>query len=143
MHANEELVRREAAAWDAGDVESIVAHYTPVAVIQVAGNSLLSGEYRGYDGVREYHRKLSQLLGALDQLDARVHDVLASEEHVVRLLQIVARKGDREVQWRHVEVYHVLDGKLDRVWNHMDPQHEVDALMTHVASTLGLNPDGL
>ncbi len=140
MHANEEVVRREAAAWDAGDAEAIVALYTPEAVIHSPGNNPLSGEYGGYDGVREYHRKLTQLLGSLDELDGREHDVVANDEHVVRLLQIVARKGDREVEWRHVAVYHIRDGKLDRVWNHMDPQREVDAFVTHVASTLARNP---
>ena len=139
MHANEELVRREAAAWDRGDPEAIVAFYTPEAVIHVSGNSPVSGEYRGHEGVREYHRKLSQALGALDELDARQHDILANDEHVVRLLQVVARKGDRSVEWRHVEVYHVRDGKLDRVWNHMDPQGELDAFLTHVGETLGGN----
>ncbi len=32
MHPNEELVRREADAWDAGDPEAVVALYTPQAV---------------------------------------------------------------------------------------------------------------
>ena len=136
MHPNEELVRREAAAWDAGDEEAIVAFYSAEAVIQVSGNSPLSGEYRGQEGVGEYYRRLSRLLGSLDDLNGRVHDTLANDEHVVRLLQVVGRKGARCVEWRHVEVYHVRDGKIDRVWNHMDPQGELDAFMTHVASTL-------
>jgi hypothetical protein len=36
-----------------------------------------------------------------------------------------------------VAVYHVHDGKLDRVWNLQDPQRDVDAFVTHVASLLG------
>ena len=136
MHRNEELVRREAAAWDAGDAEAIVASYTPEAVIHFPGDNPLAGEYRGYEGVREYHRKVSELLGSLDELSAPLHAVLANDEHVVRLLQVSCRKGDQEVEWRHIEVYHVRDSKLDRVWKHVDPQSDVDAFLTHVASLL-------
>ena len=92
MHPNEDLVRREAAAWDASDVEAIVAFYTREAVIHSPGSNPLSGEYRGHDGVRDYHRKLSEALGALDGLDGGEHDVVANDEHVVRLLQVSARK---------------------------------------------------
>jgi ketosteroid isomerase-like protein len=134
MHANEELVRHEAAAWDAGDQEAIVAHYGPEAVIHVPRDNPLAGECRGHEGVREYHRKVSELLGSLDDLNAPVHAVLANDEHVVRLIQITCRKGDQEVEWRHIEVYHVRDGKLDRVWKHVDPQRDVDAFLTHIAS---------
>ena len=142
MHPNEQLVRGEAAAWDAGDVEAIVAYYTAEAEIHVSGTGPLAGDYHGHDGIRDYVGKLSQVLGALEQLDLRVHDVVASDDHVVRLLQVVGRKGERRVEWCHIEIYHVRDGKLDRVWNHMDPQHEVDALMADVAGTLPRNADG-
>ena len=136
MHANEEVVRREAAAWDAGDLEAIVAIYTPEAVIHSPGNNRFSGDYRGHEGVREYHDNVAKTLGSLDELDVREHDVLANDEHVVRLLEVVARKGDRGVAWRHVAVYHVQGGKIDRVWNHHDPQAEVDVFMTHVTNEL-------
>src|SRR3712207_2080131 len=113
MHPNEELVRREAAAWDAGDVEAVVALYMPQAVYHMPGNNPLSGDYRGSEGIREYHRKVTRLLGGLDEVNGREHDVIANDEHVVRLLEIEARRGDWRVEWRHVAVYHVRDGKLD------------------------------
>jgi ketosteroid isomerase-like protein len=139
VHPNEELVRREADAWDRGDPEAIVAFYTPQAVYHIPGNNPLAGDYRGHEGIREYYRKTTQLLGALDELDGREHDLMANDEHAVRLLQIRARKGDQQADFRHVAVYDVRDGKIDRVWVLEDPQQAVDAFMTHVGETLAGN----
>ncbi len=126
MHPNAEVVRREAAAWDTGDPEAVVAHYTPQAVYRIPGNNPLSGDYRGYEGIRDYYRKCTELLEALDELEGVEHDLIANDEHV-RLLQIRVRKGDQQAEFRHVAVYHVRDGKLDRVWVLEDPQDVVDA----------------
>ncbi len=76
------------------------------------------------------------MLGALDELDGGEHDLIANDKHAVRLIQIRARKGDRRAEWRHVAVYHVRDGKIDRVWVHVDPQPVVDAFTTQVGDTV-------
>lgn len=136
MHPNEELVRREADAWDAGDPEAVVALYTRQAVYHIPGNNPLSSDYRGHEGIREYYRRTTELLGALDELDGSEHDLIANDEHAVRLLEIRAGKGDRRAEWRHVAVYHFRDGRIDRVWVHLDPQQVVDAFMTYVGETL-------
>ena len=139
MHPNEELVRLEAAAWDRGDPEAVVACYTPQAVYRMPGSNPLSADSHGHEGIRQYYRKCTELLGALDDLSGREHDLLVNDEHAVRLLQISARKGDRQAEWHHVAVYHFRGGKLDGVWVLEDPQHVADAFMTHVGQTLGAN----
>ena len=136
MHPNEELVRAEAAAWDTGDEEAVVAFHTPQAVCEIRGGGPLAGEYRGHDGIREYYRKCVRLLEALDELGGVEHDVLANEEHVVRLLDVTGRKGEVEAAWRIFTVYHVRDGKIDQKWEHFDPRHVVDEFLTHVGETL-------
>jgi len=136
MHPNEELVRAEAAAWDTGDPEAVVAFYTPQVVCDIRGSGPLAGEYRGHEGIREYYSKCTQQLEALDELGGGEHDVIANDEHVVRLLEVTGRKGDLEVAWRIITVYHVRDGRLDRVWEHSDPQDVVDAFLTHVGKSL-------
>ncbi|MCA1572712.1 MAG: nuclear transport factor 2 family protein [Chloroflexi bacterium] len=136
MHRNEELVRAEAAAWETGDREAVVAFYTPEAVCDIRGFGPLAGEYRGHDGVREYYSKCVRLIEALDELGGELHDVVANDEHVVALRRVTARKGDLKAAWHIIEVYHVLDGRLDGVWAHSDPRDVVDDFFTQVARTL-------
>ena len=136
MHPNEDLVRAEAAAWDTGDPEAVVAFYTPQAVCDVQGGGPLAGEYRGHDGIRDSYRSCTELLETLDKLRSVEHDVIANDEHVVRLLEVTARKGDVEAAWRIIAVYHVRDGKLDRKWEHFFPADVADAFLTHVGETL-------
>jgi ketosteroid isomerase-like protein len=138
MHPNEKLVRAEAAAWDTGDPDAVAAFYTSQTVTEVRGGPL-AGEYRGHAGIREYYRKLTELLEALDELNGVEHDVISNDEHVVRLLEVTGRKGEREAAWRIIKVHHVLNGKLHHVWVHFDPQDVYDAFTTHVARTLGWN----
>ncbi len=137
MHRNEELVRAEAAAWDTGDPEAVVAFYTPEAVCDIRGFGPLAGEYRGHNGVREYYARCVRLIEALDDVGGELHDVVANDEHVVALRRVTARKGDLKAAWHIIEVYHVLDGRLDGVRAHVDPRDVVDTFFRHVAGTLG------
>jgi ketosteroid isomerase-like protein len=139
MHPNAELVRREAAAWDGGDADGVAAFYTPHAICDVQGAGPLTGEYRGHDGVRDSYRKCVELLETLDELRSAEHDVIANDEHVVRLLEVTARKGEVKGEWRIIAVYHVLDGKIDRKWEHFFPAPVSDAFLTHVGELLARN----
>lgn len=49
---------------------------------------------------------------------SEVHDVLASDEHVVGLILARAERDGRIVELPRVHIWHVRDGKLSELWLH-------------------------
>jgi len=49
-----------------------------------------------------------------------VHDVLATDEHVVGLVTATVRAGDDEFSYRTAEIAHVVDGKVVERWAFSD-----------------------
>ncbi len=55
------------------------------------------------------------------------HEVMATDEHVVALVKISARRDGRQFSNNGVNVYHVKEGKLTEAWIFsFDPQVSAD-----------------
>ena len=107
---NEELARSEMEAALRGDFEGMLAHYTEDVILHYPGRDALSGTYRGKDGLREWIRKIDELLGPGGELTRTLHDILASEDHAVQLVSVEARRTDgRSASWNAAVVMHVRD----------------------------------
>ena len=130
MHPNEELARSEMEAALRGDFEGMLAHYTDDVVLHYPGRNVLSGTYRRKDGLREWVRRLEELLGAEGSLTRTLHDILASDDHAVQLVSVTARRANgRSASWNAVVVMHVRDGKISEMWLHIDDPYAVDDLL--------------
>ena len=129
-YSNEELARSEMEAALRGDVAGILAHYTEDVILHYPGRNALSGTYRGKDGLREWVRKIDELLGPGGSLTRTLHDILASDNHAVQLLSVEAsRTGGRSASWNAAVVMHVRDGKISEIWLNIDDPYAVDALL--------------
>ncbi len=130
MHPNEELARSEMEAALRGDFEGMLAHYTDDVVLHYPGRNALSGTYRRKDGLREWVRRLEELLGAEGSLTRTLHDILASDDHAIQLVSVTARRANgRSASWNAVVVMHVRDGKISEMWLHIDDPYAVDDLL--------------
>jgi ketosteroid isomerase-like protein len=113
-HPNEAVVRRFADAMVARDVGAIAECFTDDVVFHIPGRNPLSGDYRGRQ------RVLTHLFQAWEEafggLEIRVHDVLATDDHVVMLSDRRARRDDRSVDMRAASIYHVRDGRIAEAW---------------------------
>ncbi|MET1231346.1 MAG: nuclear transport factor 2 family protein, partial [Candidatus Limnocylindrales bacterium] len=49
-----------------------------------------------------------------------VHDVTASDDHVIALGTAVATKGGRSLTYRTAEIYHVKNGQVPERWAFSD-----------------------
>jgi ketosteroid isomerase-like protein len=58
--------------------------------------------------------------GSEFQSTGSVHDVLAGGDHAVALVNAVARRGERTLEYRTAEIYHVRDGKIVERWAFSD-----------------------
>jgi ketosteroid isomerase-like protein len=59
--------------------------------------------------------------GATDfEIDADEHACVADDEHAVQLMNVVARRGDKTLNYRTAEIYHMRDGKITARWAFSD-----------------------
>jgi ketosteroid isomerase-like protein len=49
-----------------------------------------------------------------------IHDVLASDDHVVALIKSHASRGEHTLNYKVVEIYHLRDGKITARWAFSD-----------------------
>ena len=116
MSAQEDadLVRRGYEAFIAGDMEWLNEHLHENVVWHVPGHNLTSGDYRGRENVLGFFARSVQI--ALPQFD--IHDIVASDDHVVVLTTIRWRRNDNGATFEdHVgQVFHLEDGRVLEVW---------------------------
>jgi ketosteroid isomerase-like protein len=95
-HPNEKLARSEMEAGLRGDFEGMLAHYSEDVILHYLGRNALSGTYQGKDGLREWVRKIEELLGPGGSLVRTLHDILASDNHAVQLVSVEFSRSDEQ-----------------------------------------------
>lgn len=53
-------------------------------------------------------------------ITADLHDVTASDDHVIALVKAHATKGDQTLDYNTAEIFHVKDGKITERWAFSD-----------------------
>jgi ketosteroid isomerase-like protein len=127
MGAQENLqTAREAYdAYTKGDIAAMVATWAPGVTFHVPGQSVLAGTFRGQDDVLGLLQRLAERSGNTIRLD--VHDVVASDEHVVVLCRQSGERNGRTVDMPAAHVWHTDEnGKLSEVWFLVEDQGLMD-----------------
>jgi|RhiMetdeSRZDD1v2_1073273.scaffolds.fasta_scaffold2999259_1 uncharacterized protein len=132
MHPNEALIRKGYAAFVERDVDSLREFLHPEVIWHVAGSSPLAGIYQG-------HEQLLPVFGLIDHLtdatfNVAAREMLPSDDHVVVLTKITAKKGDRVLDLDGVAVFKIVDGKAKEVWNFAEQQDEVDEFFAYAST---------
>jgi len=119
-----ELVRKGYEAFIAGDMEWLNQHLHANVVWHVPGHNVLSGDYEGREAVLAFFAKSIQI--ALPEFD--IHDVVASDDHVVALLNIAWRRNDNGATHadRTVQIFHLDGGQALEVWTTSQDQPGLD-----------------
>ena len=115
MHPNAEVARRAYDAFHTGDMATMSELMASDVVWHSPGSNPLSGTYRGREEVFGLFAKLAE--GTDGPMQMNIHDILASDDHVVALVEVTASRGDRRLEGRAVHVMHVSDGRLTEFWN--------------------------
>jgi len=123
-HPHADLVRKAYESVGRGDIESAKELLAEDVVFHVPGNSPISGEFTGRDNVFGFLAKNQELSGGTMTIE--LHDVVATDDHVVALqINRAERKGEK-LEARVVGVYHVRDGKAAEAWFFTDSQDQND-----------------
>lgn len=126
---NAEAMRKGYEAFSRGDMNALRNDlFSPDIVWHQGGRNQTGGDYRGSDAVIGLFGKLFQLTDGTFRV--QVHDMLASDEHVVVLAQVHAERAGKTLQHgEYSHICHFKDGKLSEAWVVNVDQYEVDEFL--------------
>lgn len=108
MVENERILRRAVNAILAADTDTLAEVLAEDLVVHMPGRSRVSGTLRGRGA---FGARVREVSGGTLTFDP--HDLLGSTDHAVGIYTMrVEAPGRRTFAWRHVNVYHVRDGKI-------------------------------
>jgi uncharacterized protein len=125
--SNADALRKGYDAFSKGDMDTLRNElFSPDIVWHQGGRNQTSGDYKGVDSVLGLFGKLSQLTDGTFRVE--LHDVLASDEHVVALATTKGQRAGKTIQnGQYSHICHFRDGKLTEAWIvDVDP-YELDA----------------
>lgn len=123
-HPNEELIRGGYEAFAKGDAADVLSRFAADIVWHVPGRSAIAGDYRGHEEVMGFFGKLQEMTGGTFSLE--LHDVLASDDHVVALVQASGERNGERHSFDAAHVWHVRDGKATEFWGLSTSQYDDD-----------------
>ena len=124
---NAATVRRGYEFFNTGNLEELQELFAEDAVWHVGGRNQLSGEKRGREAILAYFGQLGELTGGTFR--AELHDVIASEEHVVGLHTATGEQQGRRLSEHEALVFHLRDGKVVEAWEHYEDSRRVDEFL--------------
>lgn len=127
-HPNAILAR---AAWQAvsvGDVDALERMFAPDVVWHARGDTPWRGDHAGRDAVLGFLARIGELM---DVFDARLLDVLVSDERVALLFHVTGRSGGRVLETDYQLLARAEQDRVAEVWTlPLDPE----ALRSHFRS---------
>jgi hypothetical protein len=121
-HPNAEMWRKASAAFIRGDAGTQQTFFSDDVVYHVPGANPLAGDYEGLEAVRALMLKFREMNVQI----VEVHDVLATDDHVVALVRGTASREGRELSLNQANIYNIKGGKVAEAWLLPTDQRAVD-----------------
>ncbi len=128
MSDNAEVVRRGYQAFLTGDVATLQEVFAEDVVMTQAGRSPLAGQFKGHQEVFAHFAHAAEFLDGTLQLVPI--DITASDTHVVGLLRVSFRRGDRSFEGTDVHVLEMREGRIASILAVPDDQYAFDAVLS-------------
>jgi ketosteroid isomerase-like protein len=112
-HPNARILRDMADRMQAGDMEAAL----DVLADDVEWHEI--GRAEPTRGKQALAQRYAESVGDF-VIQADLHDVLATDEHAIQLMNVRARRGDKTLEYRTAEIYHMSDGKITARWAFSD-----------------------
>ncbi len=112
-HPNVALVRKTIDALNRGDTEAMAASLADDVVWHYIG---------GTEPVRGKAAMVESISPSSEDftITAKLHDVLANDDHTIALVDATAVRGGKTFTYRTAEVMHIKDGKVTERWAFSD-----------------------
>jgi uncharacterized protein len=119
---NAAVVRRLGEALASGDMAAAAAVGEEVMADDVVWHEI---------GRAEPRRGKAELRAGMGEADytitAKVHDIIANDDHVVVLADAIGTRGGKTLHYRVAEIYHVRNGKISERWAFSDDTAAITA----------------
>lgn len=114
-HPNARKLKAAHEAFQAGDLDALFGMMADGIVWHMPGNNALSGDFVGREQIMQ---SFASLQANVDAYWAWPLDYFGSDDHVVLVAQVRARRGDRQLDVRECLLWRVDEaGKLAEVWH--------------------------
>lgn len=123
---NGELIRSGYEAFSKGDMETISKVFAQDIKWHIGGHNQLTGDYNGQEEVFAFFGRLAEV--AEGTFSIEIHDLLASEDHVVVLAKESASRGGKLSELDEVHVWHIDGGRATEFWGIARDQQATDQL---------------
>src|SRR5918912_2513028 len=115
---NAAAIRRGYDLFNSGDLEQLAQLFAEDVVWHSGGRGRFAGEKRGRDATFAYFGQLGELSGGTFRTE--LHDVVASDEHVVGLHTNTGRRDGKALNLKEALVFQMRDGKIVEAWEHYE-----------------------
>jgi uncharacterized protein len=122
-HPNAKLIRECYEALNRGDSADAAAAWSDGIIWHEQTGKMwpVAGDYVGRQAVAGLFERLPAL--GMTAMRAESHDILASDDHVVALMDMHMERGELTYISHEVHIWHVKDGKATEVWlTSQDPE---------------------
>jgi len=110
--------RRTSAGAGGGDIDAFADALADDVVWHVPGRGSNAGAHRGKEEVLAF---IGRVIPGLRSLRIDVHDILATDAHVVLLVRYEHQRDDRRFQQLGAEVFHFDEnGRIEEFWALID-----------------------
>ncbi|HET6745273.1 MAG TPA: nuclear transport factor 2 family protein [Candidatus Limnocylindria bacterium] len=113
MHTNAKILHDAIETVNTGDPEAAVGLLADDVEWHEIGRSEPT---RGKEAVIQ---RFTESFGDAE-VEATEHAVIADDEHAVQLMNVTARRGDKTLNYRTAEIFHMRDGKITARWAFSD-----------------------
>lgn len=123
-HPNAQFARDAFDAIARGDTAWLEAHMHADVVFHQGGRFPTAGTYNGRDAVFGHMMEFFALVDF--SMKIAVHDIAASDEHAVSLVQVSIDYQGRHLDFDEVHVWHVRDALATEMWAVPKDPYSVD-----------------
>ena len=125
-HPNVQIIEDLIDAFHTGDFERFMDGFADDAVFRVAGDNIISGEYRGKPVIRDYFIRLGQVTGGSMRID--VDEILAGDQHAVMFIHVTTDRKGMHLAAECAEAFRLNEaGKVTESWFLYEDQKAYDA----------------
>jgi uncharacterized protein len=127
------LEARARGTFDEEDTKIILDAFTDDAIWHMTGNSAWAADVKGKDALLAQWKAVAEASG--DSFKVDLHEMFADDDHAIGISTIRARNGDRTMEMREIQVFHLTpEGKISEFWGIVKDQDELDAFWAPPAS---------
>jgi ketosteroid isomerase-like protein len=123
---DEYVIRQLLEAFNQRNLEPALKLVTDEAVLHVPGKSQISGDYHGKDGVRKFWMDQISITGG--SFTGEAITVLRGDGHLVLILALTAQREGKTYNWRRVNHYQIIEGRIVEGWIFESNQDIVDEI---------------